>query len=125
LRVRADEIEFLTGQRRPGGESADHSDKISCLGARQLLDHALAGPLPLLQEDQEIGDLLPVRPLVEPVIRQLHERLHDLPRLEWYSRFRQADRRAGSPVIVAALLLDVVFLAAALGQAAKWGFRPS
>jgi hypothetical protein len=24
------------------------SDKISCLGARQLLDHALAGPLPLL-----------------------------------------------------------------------------
>ena len=36
-----------------------------CLGARQLLDHALAGPLPLLQEDQEIGHLLPVRPLVE------------------------------------------------------------
>jgi hypothetical protein len=35
------------------------------LGARQLLDHALAGPLPLLQEDQEIGHLLPVRPLVE------------------------------------------------------------
>jgi hypothetical protein len=47
------------------GEAADHSDKISCLGARQLLDHALAGPLPLLQEDQEIGHLLPVRPLVE------------------------------------------------------------
>jgi hypothetical protein len=44
---------------------ADHSDKISCLGARQLLDHVLAGPLPLLQEDQEIGHLLPVRPLVE------------------------------------------------------------
>jgi hypothetical protein len=41
------------------------SDKISCLGARQLLDHALAGPFPLLQEDQEIGHLLPVRPLVE------------------------------------------------------------
>ena len=36
-----------------------------CLGARQLLDHALACPLPLLQEDQEIGHLLPVRPLVE------------------------------------------------------------
>ena len=36
-------------------EPAGHSDKISCLGARQLLDHALAGPLPLLQEDQEIG----------------------------------------------------------------------
>jgi hypothetical protein len=36
-----------------------------CLGARQLLDHALAGPLPLFQEDQEIGHLLPVRPLVE------------------------------------------------------------
>ena len=36
-----------------------------CLGARQFLDHALAGPLPLLQEDQEIGHLLPVRPLVE------------------------------------------------------------
>jgi hypothetical protein len=34
------------------GEAADHSDKD--LGARQLLDHALAGPLPLLQEDQEI-----------------------------------------------------------------------
>jgi hypothetical protein len=44
---------------------ADHTDKISCLGARQLFDHALAGPLPLLQEDQEIGHLLPVRPLVE------------------------------------------------------------
>ena len=41
------------------------SDKISCLGARQLLDHALAGPLPLLKKDQEIGHLLPVRPLVE------------------------------------------------------------
>jgi hypothetical protein len=36
-----------------------------CLGARQVLDHALAGPLPLLQEDQEIGHLLAVRPLVE------------------------------------------------------------
>jgi hypothetical protein len=35
------------------------------LGARQLLDHALAGPLPLLQKDEEIGHLLPVRPLVE------------------------------------------------------------
>jgi hypothetical protein len=35
------------------------------LGARQLLGHALAGPPPLLQEDQEIGHLLPVRPLVE------------------------------------------------------------
>jgi hypothetical protein len=44
---------------------ADHTDKISCLDARQLLDHVLAGPLPLLQEDQEIGHLLPVRPLVE------------------------------------------------------------
>jgi hypothetical protein len=30
-----------------------------------VLDHALAGPLPLLQEDQEIGHLLSVRPLVE------------------------------------------------------------
>ena len=38
----------------------DHS-----LGVRQFLDHALAGPIPLLQEDQEIGHLLPVRPLVE------------------------------------------------------------
>jgi hypothetical protein len=45
------------------GEAADHSDKD--LGARQLLDHAPAGPLPPLQEDQEIGHLLPVRPLVE------------------------------------------------------------
>jgi hypothetical protein len=45
--------------------TADHAVKISCLGARQLLDHVLAGPLPLLQEDQEIGHLLPVRPLVE------------------------------------------------------------
>ena len=44
---------------------ADRTDKISRLGARQILDHALAGPLPLLQEDQEIGHLLPVRPLVE------------------------------------------------------------
>jgi hypothetical protein len=42
-----------------------HSDKISCLCARQLLDHALACPLLLLQEDQEIGHLLPVGPLVE------------------------------------------------------------
>jgi hypothetical protein len=33
------------------------------LGARQLLDHALARPLPLLKEDQEIGHLMPVRPL--------------------------------------------------------------
>ena len=31
-------------------EAAGHSDKISRLGTRQLLDHALAGPLPLLQE---------------------------------------------------------------------------
>jgi len=46
-------------------EAAGHSDKISRLGTRQLLDHALAGPLPLLQEDQEIGHLLPVRPIVE------------------------------------------------------------
>ena len=43
----------------------DYTDKISCLGASQLLDHALSGPLPLLQEDQEIGHLLPVRPLVQ------------------------------------------------------------
>jgi hypothetical protein len=33
--------------------------RISCLGARQLLDHALPGPLPLLQEDQEIGHPCP------------------------------------------------------------------
>jgi hypothetical protein len=33
--------------------------------SRQLLDHGLASPLPLLQEDQEIGHLLPVRSLVE------------------------------------------------------------
>jgi hypothetical protein len=45
------------------GAAADHSDKD--LDARQLLDHAPAGPLPRLQEDQEIGHLLPVRPLVE------------------------------------------------------------
>ena len=44
---------------------ADQSDKISCLGARQLLDRALACPLPLLQEDQQIGHLPPVRPVVE------------------------------------------------------------
>ena len=49
----------------PAGVASPLSDKISCLGARQLVDHALAGPLPLLQEDQEIGHLLPVRPLVE------------------------------------------------------------
>jgi hypothetical protein len=49
----------------PAGVAGRLSDKISFLGARQLLDHALAGPLPLLQEDQEIGHLLPVRPLVE------------------------------------------------------------
>ena len=48
----------------PAGVASPLSDKISCLGARQLVDHALAGPLPLLQEDQEIGHLLPVRPLV-------------------------------------------------------------
>src|SRR4030095_6955195 len=59
--------------RRSPGRSAEpasrccrrRSDKISSLCAGQLLDHALAGPLPLLQEDQEIGHLLPVRPLVE------------------------------------------------------------
>jgi hypothetical protein len=45
------------------GEAADRWDKD--LDARQLLDHAPAGPLPPLQEDQEIGHLLPVRPLVE------------------------------------------------------------
>ena len=43
----------------------DRTDKISRLGAREILDHALAGPLPLLQEDQEIGHLLSVRPPVE------------------------------------------------------------
>ena len=43
----------------------DGSRASICLGLRQLLDHALAGPLPLLQEDQEIGHLLTVRPLVE------------------------------------------------------------
>ena len=49
----------------PAGIAGAGRSRISCLGARQLLDHALAGPLPLLQEDQEIGHLLPVRPLVE------------------------------------------------------------
>ena len=39
--------------------------RTNCLCARQIIDHALAGPLPLLQEDQEIGHLLPVRPPVE------------------------------------------------------------
>lgn len=50
--------------RRPLAR-ADDTDRISWLRARQLLDHALAGPLPLFQEHQEIGHLLPVRPLVE------------------------------------------------------------
>lgn len=53
-----------TRMRRPLAR-ADDTDRISWLRARQLLDHALAGPLPLFQEHQEIGHLLPVRPLVE------------------------------------------------------------
>jgi hypothetical protein len=58
--------------------------------------------------------------------RSAHDRpsecvLHDLPRDRSGTRASaKADRRAGPPVIVAALLLDVVFLAAALGPAAKW-----
>ena len=42
-----------------------NSVKVSVLGARQLLDHAPAGPLPPLQEDQEIGHFLVVGPLVK------------------------------------------------------------
>jgi hypothetical protein len=62
------------------------------LGGRQLLDHALAGPLPLLQEDQEIGHLLPVRPLVE-----LPDQLLD--RLEVESKGRAATL-CGAPAFV-------------------------
>jgi hypothetical protein len=50
---------------RPSGWRRDDCPASQCLGARQLLDHALASPLPLLQEDKEIGHLLPVRPFVE------------------------------------------------------------
>jgi hypothetical protein len=53
------------GSSAPSVRDAADSVCPRCLGARQLLDHALAGPLPLLQEDQEIGHLLPVGPLVE------------------------------------------------------------
>ena len=51
------------------GTSEPRKSPFRYLGAGEALrsqgDHALAGPLPLLQEDQEIGHLLPVRPLVE------------------------------------------------------------
>ena len=69
-----------------------------CLGARQLLDHALAGPLPLLQEDQEIGHLLPVRPLVElpdDVGADLAGRGQDpkeIPTRRWSERVGEASR---------------------------------
>jgi hypothetical protein len=48
----------------PSSRDADDSFP-RCLGAGQLLDHALAGPFPLFQEDQEIGHFLPVGPFVE------------------------------------------------------------
>jgi hypothetical protein len=69
-----------------------------CLGVRQLLDHALAGPLPLLQEDQEIGHLLPVRPLVElpdEVGADLAGRGQDpkeIPTRRWSERVGEASR---------------------------------
>ena len=72
--------------------------EISCLDARQLLDHALAGPLPLLQEDQEIGHLLPVRPLVElpdEVGANLAGRGQDpkeIPTRRWSERVGEASR---------------------------------
>jgi hypothetical protein len=74
------------------------SDTISCLGARQLLDHALAGPLPLLQEDQEIGHLLPVRPLVEPPdevgadIAGGGQDPNEIPTRRWTERVSEASR---------------------------------
>ena len=69
-----------------------------CLGARQLLDHALTGPLPLLQEDQEIGHLLPVWPLVElpdEVGADLAGRGQDpkqIPTRRWTERVGEASR---------------------------------
>jgi hypothetical protein len=68
------------------------------LGARQLLDRALASPLPLLQEDQEIGHLLPVRPLVElpdDVGVDLAGRGQDpkeIPTRRWSERVSEASR---------------------------------
>jgi hypothetical protein len=78
------------------GEAADHSDKD--LGSRQLLDHAPAGPLPPLQEDQEIGHLLPVRPLVElpdDVSADLARGGQDpkeIPTRRWSERVSEASR---------------------------------
>jgi hypothetical protein len=46
--------------------------------------------------------------------------LHDLPRDRSGTRLPPGRQACWPPVIVAALLLDVVFLAAALGPAAKW-----
>jgi hypothetical protein len=84
-----------------------------CLGARQLLDHALAGPLPLLQEDQEIGHLLPIRPLVElpdEVGADLaggREDPKEIPPRRWSERVSEASRilpkHRGASVSVAGL----------------------
>jgi hypothetical protein len=83
------------------------------LGARQLLDHALAGPLPLLQEDQEIGHLLTIRPLVElpdDVGADLAGGRQDpkeIPTRRWSERVSEANRilpkHRGASVSVARL----------------------
>jgi hypothetical protein len=71
---------------------------MSYLGARQLLDHALAGPLPLLHEDQEIGHLRPVRHLVElpdDVCADLAwggQEPKEIPTRRWSERVSQASR---------------------------------
>jgi len=77
---------------------ADRTDKISRLGARQILDHALAGPLPLLQEDQEIGHLLSVGPLVElpddvgAYLARRGEDPKEIPTRRWSKRVSDASR---------------------------------
>lgn len=47
------------------GEAADHSDKISCPRRETAPRSCPGAPIPTPPEDQEIGHLLPVRPLVE------------------------------------------------------------
>jgi hypothetical protein len=99
----------------------EQASRITCLGARQLFDHALAGPLPLLQEDQEIGHLLPVRPLVElpdDVGADLAGGSQDpkeIPTRRWSERISEASR----------ILPNHRGASVAAGPAAKRAARPA
>jgi hypothetical protein len=118
------------------GEAADHTNKIRALGARQLLDHALAGPLPLLQEDQEIGHLLTVRPLVElpdDVASDLARGGQDpkeIPPRRWSERVSEASRilpkhRGASVSAPSSRLKEEYLHIAGPPRARQWARAPS